>query len=106
MFWILYARFPRASDHHHRSHPASDKYGEFYTAEQVHDIFAPSQGTVNAVRVWLTDFGITSDRISQSANKQWMQFDAKTHEVEKLLQTEYFFFEHVPSGRVSIAADE
>jgi tripeptidyl-peptidase I len=56
----------------------SPKYGRYYTAEEVVEIFAPSQATVNPVREWLVSAGIPAEKISQSVNKQWMQFDAST----------------------------
>lgn len=45
-------------------------------------------------------------RISQSANRQWIQFDAAVEEAEALLQTKYHNYEHAHSGRVQIACDE
>jgi len=46
------------------------------------------------------------DSVSQSVNKQWLQFDAKTSEVEKLLHTEYHEYEHAATGKTGIACDE
>jgi tripeptidyl-peptidase-1 len=50
----------------------SPKYGQYYTAEEVAEIFAPSQATVDSVREWLVSTGIPAEKISQSVNKQWM----------------------------------
>ncbi|KAF2717180.1 subtilisin-like protein [Polychaeton citri CBS 116435] len=88
------------------AHPDSPSYGRHYTAEQVTDLFAPSADTVQMVKSWLEDAGIAVDRITQSVNKQWLQFDAKTSEVEELLKTKYHFYEHSRSGSSSIACDE
>jgi hypothetical protein len=40
------------------------------TAEEVIALFAPPSFRVEAVVSWLTDAGISSERISHSANKQ------------------------------------
>lgn len=89
-----------------RSKHDSPKYGQHYTAEEVTDIFAPAQSSVDAVRAWLTSAGIDSERVSQSVNKQWLQFDAMTDDVEALLQAKYHNYEHVPTGKGNIACDE
>lgn len=88
------------------SHQDSPKYGQWYTPEDIVDLFAPTDKTVDTVRSWLESAGIAADRISQSANKQWMQFDADVSEAEALLRTKYHQFEHTPTGRFSVACDE
>lgn len=88
------------------SHPDSPKYGQHYTAEQVHEIFAPKQESVEAVRVWLHESGIHPDRVSQSVNKQWIQFDATTGEVEALIHAEYHHYVHLATGKSTIGTDE
>ncbi|KAK4550782.1 Tripeptidyl-peptidase sed1 [Oleoguttula mirabilis] len=88
------------------SHPESAKYGKHYSVEEVTEIFAPAEDTVQSVRGWLQSAGIDAERISQSVNKQWLQFDAKTSEVEELLKSQYHFYEHGSLGSASIACDE
>ena len=89
-----------------RSNPTSDKYGRHYTAEQIHDIFAPQPESVEAVRSWLVDSGIEAGRISQSTNKQWMQLDASVAEVEALINAEYHHYEHYQTGKTNVGCDE
>lgn len=88
------------------SHPESSRYGQYYTAEEIHDLFAPAQDAVDSVRDWLEGMGIAGHRISQSANKQWLQFDADAEEVENLLKTEYYIYEHQDSGKNHVACRE
>lgn len=76
------------------------------SAEEVHDLFAPSDETVAGVRAWLESSGIDADRISQSMNKQWIQFDADADEVERLLHTEYYIYDHSVTGRSHVACRE
>ena len=40
------------------------------TVEEVNELFAPAQDSVDAVTDWLMGAGIDSSRISQSVNKQ------------------------------------
>lgn len=88
------------------SHPKSTSYGKYLSVEEVTDLFAPSKDAVDKVKAWLEASGIHASRISQSANKQWMQFDAKASEAEELFKTKYHFYEHAEHGSSSISCDE
>ncbi|WPH02942.1 alkaline serine protease AorO [Acrodontium crateriforme] len=88
------------------SDPDSPKYGKHYSQDEVIELFAPSDLTVSAIRSWLESAGIAAHRISVSANKQWIQFDADVDEAEGLFKTKYYNYEHEPTGRKSIATDE
>lgn len=89
-----------------RSDPSSARYGQHMTPSEVHDLFAPSQESVDDVRDWLESSGIASGRISHSTNKQWIQFDAEADELEKLLKTEYYIYAHSETGRSHVACRE
>ena len=84
----------------------SSRYGQYYSPEELADIFAPLKTAVDTIRSWLESNGIPSDSISQSTNKQWIQFDAETEVVEHLFRTEYYVYEHITSGRTTIACEE
>ncbi|RMY17954.1 hypothetical protein D0867_05667 [Hortaea werneckii] len=88
------------------SDPTSTKYGKWYTAEEIHDIFAPTKEQVDGVYDWIRNSGIDPARISHSTNKQWVQFDAKVHEAERLLKTKYYHYEHAATGSKHVACDE
>ena len=88
------------------SDPSSPRYGQHYTTEQVHELFAPRKDTVDKVREWLQSSGIEADRISQSVNKQWMQFDATVREMEDLVKTEYHHYAHYGTGKSNIGCDK
>lgn len=89
-----------------RSDHASAKYRQFYTAEEIHDLFAPSEESVQSVRDWLESAGVHGDRITLSANKQWLQFDADAEEAEKLLRTEYYVHTNAVTGKPHVACHE
>ncbi|CAK7264281.1 hypothetical protein SEPCBS119000_000908 [Sporothrix epigloea] len=88
------------------SDPKSPDYGKHMSAKEVIDFFAPHRNTVEVVVDWLTSAGIHIDRITQSANKQWIQFDATVSEAEELLMTEYHIYEHTVSGDNDLAAED
>ncbi|CAK7264273.1 hypothetical protein SEPCBS119000_000904 [Sporothrix epigloea] len=88
------------------SDPKSPDYGKHMSAEEVIAFFAPHRTTVEVVVDWLTSAGIHIDRISQSANKQWIQFDATVSEAEELLMTEYHIYEHTASGDNDLAVED
>jgi len=86
------------------SHPASANYGRHWTPEQVFDAFKPSDETVETVRNWLSDSGISG--VVQSENKAWLAFHATVAQAESLLHTEYHEYEDRLSGGVMPACDE
>ncbi|KAF4963087.1 hypothetical protein F66182_18143, partial [Fusarium sp. NRRL 66182] len=88
------------------SDPRSDRYGQYLSLEEVHDLFAPAEHHVESIKEWLHHSGIDKSRIVHSDNKGWLAFDATTEEAERLFQTEYFEHEHAQSDRVRVGCDE
>lgn len=88
------------------SDPESPKYGKHYTADEVADIFAPSEHTVEQIKSWLHESGVHAERVSHSVNKQWLQFDANAAELSGLLKTKFHEFMHVPTQKMHVACDE
>jgi hypothetical protein len=88
------------------SHHDSPKYGKHYSAEEIADIFAPAQSAVDSIQDWLLSAGIKAEKISQSVNKQWLQFDASAEELESLVDAEYHVYEHTGTGKSTVACDK
>lgn len=61
---------------------------------------------MEGVREWLISAGIPVDTISQSWNKQWIQFDTPAEKAEQLLKAKYHLWTHEPTGRTNVACDE
>lgn len=76
------------------------------SAEDVIEMFAPPDDSVEAVKEWLVAAGIAAENIGLSANKQWIQFDAHAEKIEELLVTDYFEYEHLSSGSKMVAVEE
>ncbi|MCJ1417209.1 hypothetical protein MMC32_003549 [Xylographa parallela] len=88
------------------SDPDSDRYGQYWSMEEVHEVFAPPKDTVRTVREWLIASGIHGSRVRQSDNNGWLAFDATAEEAERLLKTEYHEHEHKHSANVRVGCDE
>lgn len=84
--------------------PKSPKFGQWYSSEEIVHLFAPSQHTVNKIRGWLEEAGLKN--VSQSRNKQWIQFDATTKTAEDLFKTKYYTYEHLPTAHKRMGCDE
>ncbi|EIN12224.1 subtilisin-like protein [Punctularia strigosozonata HHB-11173 SS5] len=76
------------------AHPESDNYGMHWTPAEVVDFFKPAEDTVEAVKTWLTEFGIAPGRMKMSPSKGWLEFNVTVAEAEDLLQTEYHVYTH------------
>ncbi|KAI0598664.1 Pro-kumamolisin, activation domain-containing protein [Biscogniauxia sp. FL1348] len=88
------------------SNPESKNFGKHLSAEEVVDFFAPPLTSVAAIKEWLVNAGIPSSAISQSTNKQWIQFDAPVSQVEELLMADYHVWENRDTGVKNIACEE
>ncbi len=69
------------------SHPSSPNYGKHWTAEDVHNHFAPSDESVQAVKDWLLGFGIDESDVRHYENKGWLAVDLPVSKAEALLDT-------------------
>ncbi|KAK3071726.1 hypothetical protein LTR53_008121 [Teratosphaeriaceae sp. CCFEE 6253] len=85
--------------------PTSSMYGKHWTAKEIAAAFAPSDETVDAVKLWLTSAGIHGPRIKQSQSLSWLEFNATVDEAEELLKTKYHVYEH-ETGQPHVACDE
>lgn len=76
------------------SDPSSENYGKHWSHEEIADFFAPSEAVVAAVKAWLHEEGIHSDRVSLSNSKGWLHVETSVAEAERLLETEFHLYEH------------
>ncbi|KZT44232.1 subtilisin-like protein [Sistotremastrum suecicum HHB10207 ss-3] len=76
------------------SDPVSPNYGKHYQPDEVVELFAPSNETVDAVTAWLQEHGIGEDRVVLSQSRGWIKFPAAVDELERLLDTTYHLYQH------------
>ena len=69
-------------------------------------MFSPSEASADAVLQWLTESGVSSDRITVSRNIDFITFEAPLSEVEQLLAAEYHVFQRTDSEVRGISAAE
>ncbi|KAG5970552.1 hypothetical protein E4U55_001614 [Claviceps digitariae] len=88
------------------SDPDSPKYGHYYKSAQVTDMFAPKQETIDAVKDWLVDSGVSAQSITLSKSKGWIEFDSKVGKLRSLVKADYHVYEHAQSRSERIGTDE
>ncbi|EXV06545.1 peptidase S53 family protein [Metarhizium robertsii] len=74
------------------SDPASPKYGQHFTTQQIVDLFAPSEQSINQVKTWLVSSGIPAGSIALSNSKGWINFNTTASELESLLKTKFYLY--------------
>lgn len=85
------------------SNPKSASYAQHWTPDQIADMFAPSQESVDLVSAWLAESGIDPSRIVVSDSRAWIDVNATVSEVKSLLRTDYHIYEH-SSGHLHVAS--
>jgi tripeptidyl-peptidase-1 len=76
------------------SHPKSDKYGQFWTPQQVIAAFAPTEQAVSSTIDWLLLMGVSKTRIAPSPGRNWIKVKSTVGEAERLLSTKYSVYEN------------
>lgn len=71
------------------SHPNSARYGKHFSAEEVAEMFAPAQESIDTVKNWLMGFGFGEKDITHYTNKNWLAIDMPASKAEELFATEY-----------------
>lgn len=90
---------------HQISHPESEKYGKFLTAQQVVELFAAPQEVMRETVQWLRQGGISSKLIKPTAGRNWLKFNTTVAVAEKLLDTTYYTFRNEEEGVELIACE-
>lgn len=86
------------------SDPFHPRYRDHLSVEQVQEHIRPSDDTIEHVLEWLQGHGITKERLVWSAARDWISVQLPLDAVERLLQTEYYLFEHASSGVTALRA--
>lgn len=88
------------------SHPESERYGQFYSAEEVNEMFRPGDDVVEQVKAWLVAEGVDPDTIVHSDNKGWLAVDLPVRHAEHLFKTKYYLHEHDAKDLAAVGCDE
>jgi tripeptidyl-peptidase-1 len=87
------------------SDPGSPNYGRHWTQDEVVQAFRPSGDAVQAAKGWVVASGIDAERVWHAASGGWLVFNATVEEAERLLETEYWLYEH-ESEQMTAGCDE
>ncbi|KAK2603824.1 hypothetical protein QQS21_004026 [Conoideocrella luteorostrata] len=88
------------------SDPSSPKYGQHYSQDEVVELFAPDESSVNTIKNWLVKSGVSADKITSPKSKGWLDFHATVGELESILKTKYHMYDHVQARNAHIGTDE
>lgn len=87
------------------SHPKSEKYGKFLTAQQVVDLFAAPKEVISETVQWLQQGGISGNLIKPTAGRNWLKFNTTVAVAEKLLDTTYYTYRNEEEGVEVVACE-
>ncbi|KAG5957601.1 hypothetical protein E4U58_005762 [Claviceps cyperi] len=76
------------------------------TGDQVANLFAPKQETIDAVKAWLVESGVPADSISLSKGRSWLMFNSSVSKLGSLVKADYHVFENAHSKRERIGTEE
>ncbi|KAJ3261974.1 hypothetical protein HK103_003817 [Boothiomyces macroporosus] len=82
------------------SDPSSPDYGKHLTQQQVSDLIAPKQSTIDAVYAWLKNNGVEGGVLN--ANKDWLSVTVTVDQAQKMLNTKYKVYQHQESKVVAV----
>ncbi|KAG0646389.1 Sedolisin-B [Hyphodiscus hymeniophilus] len=74
------------------SDPDHPRYGQYLAVEDIHDLVAPSEESLDLVHEWLLTNGV--DKFNYSPAKDWINIYIDVESAERLLDTEYSVYEH------------
>lgn len=74
------------------SDPSHARYGQHLTPAEVNELVRPSQEALSDVHDWLQNHGV--DRAHFSPAKDWIKVQLPIIDIERLLDTKYFVYEH------------
>ncbi|KAF3927832.1 Aorsin [Dactylellina cionopaga] len=85
------------------SDPASAKFGQHWTAQEVARILKPTSYTFTTVLEWLKSSGIHGNRVLPSRDKGRLHLNLTVFEASKLLETEFHHFTSGETGEERVA---
>lgn len=82
------------------SDPASHRYGQHLSKEEVEQLVRPARQTTDLVSKWLRNHGIRD--LEYTAAGDWISLSLPVRTAERLLGCEYHEFEHAEDGHVLV----
>ncbi|KAI0081293.1 subtilisin-like protein [Panus rudis PR-1116 ss-1] len=82
------------------SEPTSPKFRQHLSKEEVEKFVAPKPDTVAAVNQWLSEHGLTAQKLSPTGD--WIGVDVSVSKASELLDADFSVFKHQETGTESI----
>jgi tripeptidyl-peptidase-1 len=82
------------------SDPFHQRYGQHLSKAEVDELVKPSDEALELVHEWLLDHDVEQWELQYSASKDFIKLSLPVADVERLLDTKYFIFEHVDGTRL------
>ncbi|KAA1083540.1 hypothetical protein PGT21_005078 [Puccinia graminis f. sp. tritici] len=77
------------------SDPESSSYGRHLTFEEIRDLSAPSNSSLEAIVKWLSSHGFDESAMDWSHSKDWVSLNqVPLQKAEEMLDTTYFYYQH------------
>jgi len=80
------------------SDPASPRYGQHLSKEQVHELVAPSSHGLLAVNNWLLSMGFDVNGLVRSPSLDWVKVETTVKLAEEMLNTTYHIWNNIKTG--------
>ncbi|KAJ6437187.1 protease S8 tripeptidyl peptidase I [Purpureocillium lavendulum] len=88
------------------SDPESPSYGKYYSRDQIHDLFSPTDESVSKVTQWLVDSGVPGSTIVVPRSKTWVRFDTTVGQLESLVKARYHIYDHISARDEHVGTEE
>ncbi|KAI3577767.1 peptidase S8/S53 domain-containing protein [Fusarium oxysporum f. sp. albedinis] len=88
---------------HNVSHPSSPGYGKHYSRQDIVELFAPSNDTVETVRSWILRHGGSS---ALSRDRGWLHANMSVVEAESMLNASYYKYHHTLQDYSTTSCEE
>merc|ERR1719450_499661 len=88
------------------SDPDSRKYGQYISVGQITRMISPSQKSIETIKSWLVDNGVSEDNCDLTANRDFLICEVPCYIAERLLHgTIFSYFKHDKLKKLYIRSD-
>ncbi|TDL29664.1 tripeptidyl peptidase A [Rickenella mellea] len=84
------------------SDPEHERYGMHLSKEEVEELVAPSEESINVVDKWLASHGLTQHDVSRSPAKDWVIVKVPVGVAGEMLGTSFGLWTHKASGQTAV----
>ncbi|KAJ3537720.1 hypothetical protein NM688_g6636 [Phlebia brevispora] len=95
------ANFPLLEQHLYEvSDPFHERYGQHLTQDEVYDLIAPHDESIDMVDEWLGTYGLFEEHFNRSPGRDWVKVKVPISVAEEMLDTEYYVWTHTDGDSI------